>query len=226
MSVCPHYHTLHEIFGSAASGRLPFQFSRYGSNYADETAKSDAFFGSDNSDSSDVVQPNSSESPHLNDTDSIHSNQNSQNDLRGTRSKTARNRQSSFHSVLVPEMELHEAPQIKSETEFKRHKSNNENYANGIDNNNEFRNEFENVSFPLQRSEQETPNGDDFQYLFAKERLELEKMCRLKELELKKYQIDSNEKLRIMEIEKDERIERLKLELDFKVQIAKLKEPN
>lgn len=60
----------------------------------------------------------------------------------------------------------------------------------------------------------------------AKDRFEFEKMCRLKELDMKKYKIESNEKLRILQLEKEERLEKLKLEYDFKVQMIKSKHTN
>lgn len=56
------------------------------------------------------------------------------------------------------------------------------------------------------------------------ERNEFEKMCRLKEIDLKRMEIESNERIRLLQLEKDERMEKLKLELDFQVQMAKLQQ--
>lgn len=56
----------------------------------------------------------------------------------------------------------------------------------------------------------------------SSERYEFEKMCRLKEIDLKRMEIESNERIRLMQLEKEERVEKFKLELDFKLEMAKL----
>lgn len=53
---------------------------------------------------------------------------------------------------------------------------------------------------------------------------EFERMCRLKEIDLKRMEIESNERIRLLQLEKEERVEKFKLELDFKIQMAKLEQ--
>lgn len=223
--MCPHFHILHEIFGSEASSRLPFQFSKSGISINDDNdqhydaGRSDAYMDESNDNNSDF-----SDAQH-NDNDSVQSIQNSHYEPRSRRkSQSHRQRNMSFHNVLIPELEMHEIPQIKSE--FKRHKPNEESRTNGIDNSdlvNEFRNEMEN--YAAQQQQQNRSDEERHRKIeLLNQRFELEKVCRLRELELKKYEIDSNEKVRILQLEKEERMERLKLELDFKVQMGKLRE--
>lgn len=56
----------------------------------------------------------------------------------------------------------------------------------------------------------------------SNERYEFEKIARMKEIDLRRMEIESNERIRVLQLEKEERMEKLKLELDFKVQMAKL----
>lgn len=197
MAVCPHYHSLHEIFGTAASTRLPFQFS---SNCAIDKDEYDAFDIKvepnayyDDTENSDVSGDglNQSFDAHNGDMDSIDADE----------LLADSNKHPSMGSIFMPSIALNDTEPRTSEHRRPRERYNSEHNTS-------------------RRLHPYATKSD--QDVFARERFEFEKEMRIKELELKKYSIDNDRRVRIMQLEKDERMERLRLELNFKVQMARI----
>lgn len=196
--MCPHYHSLHEIFGTAASTRLPFQFS---SNCVIDKDEYDAFDIKvepnayyDDTDNSDVSGDglNQSFDAHNGDMESIDADE----------LIADSNKHQSMGSIFIPSIALNDTEPRSSEQRRPRERYNSDQNHT-----------------PRRMHPYATKSEQD---VFARERFEFEKEIRLKELELKKYSIDNDRRIRIMQLEKDERMDRLRLELNFKVQMARI----
>lgn len=208
--MCPHFHLLHEIFGTSASSRLPFQFSNFCNFDKDDFEQYDIkhepnifYDESENSEFSGEGGINANFEAHNNEGDSIDTENG------GYESRYTSNERESgqaIESILIPAISMNETESRQRNQKRIREKYSNENGTIS-----------KKTHFNQTKSE---AIADEMS--FMKEKFEFEKVCRMKELDLKKYEIDSNTKLRIMQLEKEERMEKLKLELDYKVQIAKI----
>lgn len=70
----------------------------------------------------------------------------------------------------------------------------------------------------VQKGEREE-KWEEAELKLSEEKFSFEKECRLKEFELRKMEIEKDERIAKLQLEKEERIERLKMKLNFKLQL-------
>lgn len=193
MAVCPHFHMLHEIFGTSASSRLPFQFSS--SCFVDR-------------DEFDAFEVKSEPAHYFDDTD--HSDAGGLNQGVAVGDLEAMDDDGSAtggrlmdKSLTMDHLLTPRSPMNVSEPghPMQRRAQSRNRHEDGPD------------TRRLQQAADIEPT--------ARERFEFDKDMRLKELELKKYAIDSDCRLRVMQLEKEERMEKLRIQMEHKVQMAR-----
>lgn len=195
MAVCPHFHMLHEIFGTSASSRLPFQFASSCSVDRDEfdafDVKLEPAHYYDDTDHSDAVGLNQSVAADLGDLEAM-------DDDGSATGARLMEKSLSMDQLLIPRASMNVSePRHPMQ---RRAQSRN-------------RHEIGSATRRLQQAADTEPT--------ARERFEFDKDMRLKELELKKYAIDSDYRLRVMQLEKEERMEKLRIQMEHKVQMAR-----
>lgn len=197
LAVCPHFHLLHAIFGTLPSSRLPFQFSSNNSVDKDEyetfDGKSESVHYYDDTDNSDMsIGRNQSGEFQPGDQGAI--------DFDGTAgsSRLMENNQTLDES-LIPRISMNVAEPKHSVTR-------------------RFQNRYPHENDTAAHRQQPTADTDPT----ARERFEFDKEIRLKELELKKYAIDADNRIRIMQLEKEERMETLRIQMEQNVQMLRI----
>lgn len=241
LSICPHWYLLHEIFGSNASSALPFQFSMNQSTnangetesrtnendikiepmqFADETI-ADSDFSGDLAQSSDSFQCHDDYLYHRSD------NQNDSHERQdppqlSPRRKDA-NQQRPPENSVANEMNFGQAskPSSTDQPQHSQHSPPSDNRTTDLYQIKYLKLLEQKYKLDALRLSNEN-NMKMKEIQVASERFEFEKMCRLKEIDLKRMEIESNERIQRLQLEKEERMEKLKLELDFKIQMAKL----
>lgn len=237
LSICPHWYLLHEIFGSRASSALPFQFSMNQTTNANGETEShqnendikiepmqfaDDAIGDSDFDG-DLAQ--SSDSFQCHDNFAYHSRDN-QNDSHVTEQPSQQSpRRKDAHQQRPPEM----ADEMNSGHTTKLPPTDHQNQQKSpSDDHSADMYQLKYLKLIEQRCKldgQRLLNENNVkmkELQLSSERHEFEKMCRLKEIDLKRMEIESSERVRLLQLEKEERMEKLKLELDFKIQMAKL----
>lgn len=237
LSICPHWYLLHEIFGSNASSALPFQFSMNQSavmNGDNEPRTNGDHIKSEpmqfvdetlgDSDSGDLAHSSDSyqcQDDYVNHSQVLSNHSHVENvspqqlppprapDLNGDSFVT--NFRHSL-STLVNEHQQRKQQQQQQQSDDRSMDAYQVKYLKLLE---------QRHKLDAQRLSNEN-NIKLRELQLASERHEFDKMCRLKELDLKRAEIESNERLRLLEMEKSERMEKLKIELDFKIQLAQL----
>lgn len=242
LCICPHWYLLHEIFGSNASSALPFQFSmnqptnangeiesRTNENdikieptpFADETI-GDSDFSGDLAQSSDSFQCHDDVLYHRRD------NQNGSHEKEQPSPPSPRRKDAYQHRPpdSADSIEMNFGQPSKSSIIDQPHHSQqapSDKHASDLYQMKYLKLLEQKCKLDAQRVSNEN-NLKLKEIQVSGERYEFEKMCRLKEIDLKRMEIESNERIRLLQLEKEERMEKLKLELDFKIQMAKLEQ--